>query len=75
MTLPQECKKLKPVTMKCLLPKILNKKILMEPYNEEPAPTKGKSTTPVEKTAVPREWRHNASYPNKFILENPDDKI
>lgn len=32
-----------------------------------------KWTTPIDKTSIPLEWRHNSNYPENFILGKPDD--
>ncbi|KAH0716587.1 hypothetical protein KY285_012618 [Solanum tuberosum] len=49
--------------------------VITETNTEELATAEVESTTPVDKTNVPMEWRHNASYPENFILGKPDDKI
>ncbi|KAH0665666.1 hypothetical protein KY285_026872 [Solanum tuberosum] len=49
--------------------------ITLEPNTDESAATEIESTTPADKTNIPKEWRHNASYPENFILGKPDDKI
>lgn len=33
------------------------------------------STTPVDKANIPREWIHNANYPENYILVKPDEKM
>ncbi|KAH0650271.1 hypothetical protein KY284_030183 [Solanum tuberosum] len=50
-------------------------KVITETNTEELATAEMESTTPVDKTHIPREWRHNASYPKNFIMGKPDDKI
>jgi len=50
-------------------------KVTLVPNTEESTTTEVKSTTPTEKANIPREWRHNASYPENFILGKPDNKI
>ncbi|KAH0657877.1 hypothetical protein KY289_026625 [Solanum tuberosum] len=37
-----------------------------------PEPT---STSPIEKTGTPKEWRHIANYPNHFIMGKPTNSI
>ncbi|KAH0755142.1 hypothetical protein KY290_025412 [Solanum tuberosum] len=49
--------------------------ITLVPNTDESAAMEMESTTPADKTNIPREWRHNASYPENFILGKPDDKI
>ncbi|XP_049381170.1 uncharacterized protein LOC125845670 [Solanum stenotomum] len=42
---------------------------------EESTTPEPKLTSPAEKTGIPREWRHNASYPNYFIMGKPTYSI
>lgn len=49
-------------------------KVIAETNTEDLATTKVESTTPVDKTNIPIEWRHHTSYPKNFILGKPDDK-
>uniref|UniRef100_A0A3Q7JV53 DUF4218 domain-containing protein n=1 Tax=Solanum lycopersicum TaxID=4081 RepID=A0A3Q7JV53_SOLLC len=44
-------------------------------HNDHGDTIQAKSTTLVDKGNIPREWRHNAYYPENFILGKPDDKI
>lgn len=41
----------------------------------ESTPSTEKSPNPPEKTSVPREWRHSASYSKDFIIGNSSDRI
>jgi len=46
-----------------------------ETITEEPATVEVESTTPANKVNIPRGWKHNASYPENFILGKSNDKI
>ncbi|KAH0672766.1 hypothetical protein KY284_023853 [Solanum tuberosum] len=50
-------------------------KVITETNTEELATAEVDSTTPVDKTNIPREWRNNISYLENFILGKPNDKI
>ncbi|KAH0657870.1 hypothetical protein KY289_026618 [Solanum tuberosum] len=50
-------------------------KVTLELNTDESAITEVESTTPADKANIPREYRHNASYPENFILGKPNEKI
>ena len=50
-------------------------KVFTKNFPEYLTTTKVKSTNPVDKGKIPWEWRHNATYPENFILRKPDEKL
>ena len=76
MTLIQECRKVKQVKMKLIIETIRRGyKMFTENFTKEPTTVELESTNPIDKGKIPREWRHNATYPENIILGKIEKKI